>query len=130
MKPSQCNRRACEIARDFLVGLALFFTVFMLAMLDSRASHSATAVEYIAAPPGIHANEASSINPAPDATRLARKKSRRGYDELRVAGAPSEMGRSWMIAVMALFFAAMTAITGSLWRHLRSSVAAKRGRKV
>ncbi len=130
MKPSQCNRRACEIVRDFLVGLALFFTVFMLAMLDSRASHSATAVDFIAAPPGVHGNADTSIKPAPQVTRLARKKAGRGYGALRVAGAPSTMERSWMIAVMALFFAAMTAITLSLWRHLRSSVSRKRRREV
>lgn len=44
MKPSPNERRGCKIARDFLVGLAVFLTVFTLAMLDSRASRSAPAI--------------------------------------------------------------------------------------
>jgi hypothetical protein len=44
MKPSPNDRRGCEIVRDFLVGLAVFLTVFTLAMLDSRASRSAPAI--------------------------------------------------------------------------------------
>lgn len=44
MKPSPNERRGCKIVRDFLVGLAVFLTVFTLAMLDSRASRSAPAI--------------------------------------------------------------------------------------
>ena len=44
MKPSPCDRRACEIVRDFLVGLALFLAVFTLAMLDTRTTHSAPTI--------------------------------------------------------------------------------------
>lgn len=135
MKPSPCNRRPCnrrmcEIVRDFLVGLAVFFAVFTLAMLDSRTSHSATAVVSKPAPPGLHGKQDNSIKPAAEMSRLALKRANREPGGLPVAGAPSITGRTWMIAVMALFFAAMTAITLGLWRHLRCSVATKRGRKV
>jgi hypothetical protein len=44
MRPSPNERRGCKIVRDFLVGLAVFLTVFTLAMLDSRASSSAPAI--------------------------------------------------------------------------------------
>ncbi len=43
MKPSKNDRHGCEIVRDFLLGLAVFLTVFTLAMLDSGTSHSAPA---------------------------------------------------------------------------------------
>lgn len=46
MKPSLKDRCARAAARDFLVGLAVFLTVFTLAMLDSRASRSAPAVDF------------------------------------------------------------------------------------
>jgi hypothetical protein len=185
MKSAPCKRRTCEIVKDFLVGLAVFFAVFALAMLDSRASRSAPAViskpavmaqstalsdhngninrvSFQARPgsgfgpvrvasgnlktapgpndetdaltiytPGrTHEKRDDSAKPAAGMSRMALKKAKRGTDILPVAGVPSTMGRSWMIAVMALFFAAMSAITLSLWRHLRSSVTTKRGRKV
>jgi hypothetical protein len=46
MKPSQKDRCPRAAARDFLVGLAVFLTVFTLAMLDSRASRSAPAPDF------------------------------------------------------------------------------------
>ncbi|MHA1165922.1 MAG: hypothetical protein ACTSP0_10145 [Alphaproteobacteria bacterium] len=185
MKPSPCNRRACEIVKDFLVGLAVFFAVFMLAMLDSRASCAAPAVISkpavtaqnialsnqfgkinrvslqvrrgggyglirvmtedhetalrpdnetwalnVSMPERAHKKPDNSAKPAAGMSRLALKKAKRRPGVFPVAGAPSTMSRSWMIAVMALFFAAMTAITLSLWRQLRGSVSSKRGRKV
>lgn len=130
MKPTQCNRRACEFVRDFLVGLAVFFTFFMLAMLDSRTSHSATADKYMAAPPGIHETMDNSAMPAVSISKLAMKKTNHRPSVLPLAVAPSGMNRSWMLAVTALFFAAMTAITLGLWRHLRRSVSPKRKRQI
>lgn len=46
MKPSQKDRCARAAARDFLVGLAVFLTVFTIAMLDSRASRSAPTADF------------------------------------------------------------------------------------
>ena len=185
MKSSPCNRRACEIVKDCLVGLAVFFTVFMLAMLESRASRAAPAV--LSKPAVMAQGEALSTHngkinraslqmrrggsvgiirvlaedhettlspddetdalnvpmsgsaheipnnaalPASGTSKLAMKKAKRRPGVIPAAGVPTSMGRSWMIAVMALFFAAMTAITLSLWRHLRNSVSPKRGREI
>jgi hypothetical protein len=182
MKPSPNDRRVCVIVRDFLVGLAVFFAIFTLAMLDSRASRSAPAVvsmpamtvqsaalspanvtgkssgkswkRALALPSavnskdiakirarqkiaslearryaGLHRQQDTSAMPAAKMSRLALKSADRGMGSLPAAHAPSRLDRTWLITVMALLFAAMTAITLGLWRHLRSSVAPKRTRR-
>jgi len=226
MKPSPNDRRGCEIVRDFLVGLAVFLTVFTLAMLDSRASRSAPAIvskpamaqkangswqhrpnlftntladngpgeetyalalppppenEATPAPikvvalerglvrrmthfeapsvtrswpdnqplasedlPDNHpaglvsgAREAEPFSSGPDArgksdgtssrnSKLALNTGKTGADSRAGPGASGVRERSWMLAVMALIFSAMTALTLCLWRHLRQSVAPRR----
>ncbi len=185
MKPSQTNRCARTMARDFLVGLALFLTVFTLAMLDSRASHSAPA--FIAKPVTITQNRAftpikismRTMDPGGSHNRAADFKASNstlslpgdwalagaGYPALlplvkkktalpgsgsavEATGKNSKLAmtiskrkagnlvssritgpgdRTWMLGVMALIFATMTALTLGLWRHLRVTVSPRRG---
>ena len=232
MKTSPNDRWGCEIVRDFLVGLAVFLTVFTLAMLDSRASRSAPAIASIPATaqkangswqhhpslftstladngsgeetnvlalprppeneatpaaikmvtlehghvrrmthieaPGVTRSwpgnqplasedlpdnhpagpdwgmrEAEPFASGPDArgnsvetssrnSKLALNSGKTGADSRAVPGTSGVRERSWMLAVMALIFSAMTALTACLWRHLRLSVALRRsgGRRV
>lgn len=164
MKPSPNDRRVCVIVRDFLVGLAVFFAIFTLALLDSRASRSAPAVVSnpamtvrSAAPSAADDTDkisGGSWKPAlalssavsgksiakfrvrqkitsPEARRYAGQAMGDGAAGAVAEHAPSRMNRIWLITVMALLFAAMTAITLGLWRHLRASVVPKRtARKV
>ncbi len=184
MKPSQTNRCARTIVRDFLVGLALFLTVFTLAMLDSRASHSAPA--FFAKPLTVAHSEAfipvkismgtlgirisengdtdfetsNSTMPLPGAKRvgkdfpatfpavkkntalpgsgsedeaagqkskLAMTLSKRKAERVTSYGIAGTDDRTWVLGVMAFIFAAMTALTLGLWRHLRLTVAPRRG---
>jgi len=72
----------------------------------------------------------TSQKPGAKNSKLALNNANHGIGKLPVAGAPPVLDRTWMIAVMALFFATMSAITLGLWRHLRRSVSPKRGREV
>jgi hypothetical protein len=184
MKPSKNDRHGCEIVRDFLLGLAVFLTVFTLAMLDSGTSHSApafypkpatfsqsgaitlarvtTGTLILQAPEG-EVTDYEAINvtlPRPNGPPLAsdyfpaalpamknygkapgkndtaedsiyNARLAMNIDTLRAGrfaapGTQKQSGRTWMLTVMALIFAAMTALTMCLWRHLRQSIAPQR----
>jgi hypothetical protein len=184
MKPSQKNRCARTIVRDFLVGLALFLTVFILAMFDSRASHSAPAFfakpatsiqstftpvkismgalglrvseneaadfeesDLILSPPGarefagenfrstfptvkkksVLPGSGADAEPPGRHSKLAMTVSKRRADKAAFSPTPTASDRTWMLGVMALIFAVMTALTLGLWRHLRLTVAPRRG---
>lgn len=185
MKPSPKNRCARTIVRDFLVGLAVFLTVFTLAMLDPRTSHSAPAfvskavisarseaitpakvttgafghqvteggaadfeasVFTLSRPdaqelasedlpatfPAVKMNSAlpgsgKAAEPAGKNSKLAMNIGKRKAGMPATHGTPEAGERTWILTVMAMVFAAMTALTLGLWRHLRLSVAPRRG---
>lgn len=167
MKPSQNDRCARAIVRDFLVGLAVFLAVFTLAMLDSRESRSAPALVSMPATivqnetiiagnvttgtlsPQVPGSEDLPVNPPPlhiyskasgpddiaehssEKSKLAMNTGKSGAGPFATPGMPEASERTWILTVMALIFAAMTALTLGLWRHLRQSVAPRRnGRRV
>ena len=81
-------------------------------------------------PTGRIGKQDKSQKPGAKISKLALNKANQGIGKLPVASVPPELDRTWMIAVMALFFATMSAITLGLWRHLRRSVSPKLRREV
>ena len=80
---------------------------------------------------GISSDPHTTTEPTVAPAKLAMNIGESGAGRHRVPGEPEATGRSWMLSVMALIFAAMSALTLALWRHLRQSVApARTGKRV
>ncbi len=124
---AQC-RIIRQTTRDFAMALLVFFTIFAFAALDARPAQPAPAVWSASQLLKLVDDPYAPIVRAqvkPDPQILPPSRAAAGTDDVPTAR-PVPAARLATIGIMALLFAAMSALTLGLWRHLGRTIAAPR----
>lgn len=121
--PGRC-RLVRQTARDFFLALLIGLAVFAIAALDAGPVQSAPAASPVARSLATLDEPYAPIIRAqvkPNAKFLVPSQAAAGTDNLR-AGRTASPASFSTIAIMALLFAAMSAMTLGFWRHLACAV--------